>query len=108
MERALDAENSAADGGLLQQLDARVKVAGLFSLILAAALAARLWVIAAVFALAVVLAVLSRVPLRVLATGHGSARWRLPALSPCRPFPHARRSHYTACPASIGPSPRKG
>ncbi len=67
LERAVDAENSAANGGLLQQLDARVKVAGLFSLILAAALAARLWVIAALFALAVVLAVLSRVPLRVLA-----------------------------------------
>ena len=67
LERALDAENSAASGGLLQRLDARVKVAGLFSLILAAALATRLWVIAAIFALAVVLAALSRVPFRVLA-----------------------------------------
>jgi cobalt/nickel transport system permease protein len=67
LERVVDAENSAAGGGLLQRLDARVKVVGLFSLILAAALAARLWVIAAIFALAVVLAALSRVPLRVLA-----------------------------------------
>ncbi|HEY1217957.1 MAG: cobalt ECF transporter T component CbiQ [Bryobacteraceae bacterium] len=67
MERALDAEDSAAREGLLQRLDARVKVAGLFSLILAAALATRLWVIAAIFALAVVMAALSRIPLRVLA-----------------------------------------
>jgi cobalt ECF transporter T component CbiQ len=67
LERAVDAEGLAAGAGLLQRLDARVKVAGLFSLILAAALSARLWVIAALFALAVVLAALSRVPLRVLA-----------------------------------------
>jgi cobalt ECF transporter T component CbiQ len=67
LERAVAAEHSAAGGGLLQRLDARVKVVGLLSLILAAALATRLWVIAAIFALAVVLAVLSRVPLRVLA-----------------------------------------
>jgi cobalt ECF transporter T component CbiQ len=39
----------------------------LFSLILAAALATRLWVIAAIFAAAVVLAALSRIPFRVLA-----------------------------------------
>ena len=65
--RAVDAEHSAAGGGLLQRLDARVKVAGLFSLILAAALATRLWVIAAIFAAAVVLAALSRIPFRVLA-----------------------------------------
>ena len=67
MERAFHAESSAAGGGLLQRLDARVKVAGLFSLILAAAMARRLWVIAAIFALAGVLAVLSHVPFRVLA-----------------------------------------
>jgi len=67
LQRSIDAENSAAGRGLLQRLDARVKVAGLFSLILAAALARRLWVIAALFAAAVVLAALSRVPFRVLA-----------------------------------------
>jgi cobalt/nickel transport system permease protein len=67
-ERALHAENSAAGGGLLQRLDARVKVAGLFALILATALATRLWVIAAIFALAVVLAALSRISFGVLAT----------------------------------------
>ena len=68
LELALDAENSAAAGGFLQRLDARVKVAGLFSLILAAALAAHLWVIAAIFAAAIALAALSRVSLHVLAT----------------------------------------
>ncbi len=67
LERALAAEHSAARRGLLQRLDARVKLAGLLSLILAAALATRLWVIAAIFALACGLAALSRIPLRVLA-----------------------------------------
>jgi len=67
LQRAADAEHSAAGGGLLQRLDARVKVPGLFSLILAAALATRLWAIAAIFAAAVVLAALSRVPFGVLA-----------------------------------------
>ena len=68
LARSVDAEHSAAAAGFLQQLDARVKVAGLFSLILAAALARRLWVIAAIFALAAALAALSRIPFRVLAT----------------------------------------
>jgi len=36
LERAVAAEHSAAGGGLLQRLDARVKVVGLLSLILAA------------------------------------------------------------------------
>jgi cobalt/nickel transport system permease protein len=67
MERALHAENSAGGGGLLQQLDPRVKVAGLFALILASALAARLWVIAAVFVLAILLAALSRISIGMLA-----------------------------------------
>jgi len=67
MERALYAEHAASGGGLLQRLDPRVKVAGLFSLIAAAALAGRLWVIAAVFALAVMLAVLSLISLRMMA-----------------------------------------
>ena len=67
MERALHAENSAGGGGLLQRLDPRVKVAGLFALILASALAARLWVIAAIFALAILLAALSLISIRILA-----------------------------------------
>ena len=68
LERVLYAESSAAGGGLLQQLDARVKTAGLFALILAAALSARLWVIAAIFLLAAVLAALSRISWRALAS----------------------------------------
>jgi len=67
MERALYAENSAGGGGLLQRLDPRVKVAGLFALILASTLSARLWVIAAIFALAVTLAALSLISIRMLA-----------------------------------------
>jgi len=68
MERALHAEHSASGAGLLQQLDPRVKVAGLFSLIIAAALATHLWVIAAIFATAIVLAALSSIPLGMLAS----------------------------------------
>ena len=67
MEHALHAEHSAGGGGLLQKLDARVKVAGLLSLILASVLATRLWVIAAIFALAVSLATLSLISIRMLA-----------------------------------------
>jgi cobalt/nickel transport system permease protein len=68
MERALHSENSANSGGLLQRLDPRVKVAGLFSLILAATLATRLWVIAAIFAVALCLAALSLISIRMLAS----------------------------------------
>jgi cobalt/nickel transport system permease protein len=68
MERALHSENSANGRGLLQRLDPRVKVAGLFSLILAASLATKLWVIAAVFAVAVSLAALSLISIRMLAS----------------------------------------
>ncbi len=68
MDRALFAENSAAAGGLLQRIDPRVKVAGLFSLIAASALASRLWAIAAILVLASVLAALSLISLRTLAS----------------------------------------
>ena len=68
MERALYAEGSAGRAGLLQRLDPRVKVLGLLGLVVASALAARLWVIGALFAAAVVLAVVSRISIRVLAT----------------------------------------
>ena len=47
MDRALYAARSASGRGALQQLDPRVKVAGLAALILASAMAARLWVVAA-------------------------------------------------------------
>jgi cobalt/nickel transport system permease protein len=67
MERAMYAESAASRNGLLQRLDARVKVAGLFSLIVAVALAVKLWLIAAVIGLAVMLALLSAISLRSLA-----------------------------------------
>jgi cobalt/nickel transport system permease protein len=68
MERALYAESSASAAGLLQAIDPRVKVVGLFALIVAAALASRLWTLAAILAAASILAVLSRLSLRALAT----------------------------------------
>jgi cobalt/nickel transport system permease protein len=63
MERAIYAEALAAGGGLLQPLDPRVKVVGLVALIVAAAVSARLWVIAAILALAILLSALSRISL---------------------------------------------
>ncbi len=57
--RALYADAAAGKAGLLQQLDPRVKLAGLLALILATALSARLWVIVALLSLSVVMALLS-------------------------------------------------
>jgi cobalt ECF transporter T component CbiQ len=68
MERALYAEELAHADGLLQPIDPRVKVVGLLALVVAAALARNILVILALFGLALVLALLSRVPLRTLAT----------------------------------------
>lgn len=68
VEQSLHAEALAARRGLLQSLDARVKVVGLMALIIAAAMSHSLAVICSIFAFAVALAVLSRVPLRTLAT----------------------------------------
>lgn len=67
MDRALYAEAVAGGGGLLQRLDPRVKVAGLLSLVVAAALATKLSVILSVFVLAVILAAFSRVSISTLA-----------------------------------------
>lgn len=61
------AESSAGRGGLLQGLDARVKVAGLFALIVATALSVKLWVIGAILAVAVSMTIASAVPLRMVA-----------------------------------------
>jgi cobalt ECF transporter T component CbiQ len=61
--RAMDADTLARSGGLLQGLDPRVKLAGLLALILAAALSVKLWVIAAIFCVAVSFAGLSGLPL---------------------------------------------
>lgn len=66
LEHAFYAEEVARADGLLQRLDARVKLLGLLALILPAAASRRLSVLAALFAVAVLLAALSRVPFRVL------------------------------------------
>jgi cobalt ECF transporter T component CbiQ len=68
MERALFAEELAQVDGLLQKLDPRVKIVGLLGLILAATLARNIFTILFIFAIAVLLAVLSSVPIRTLAT----------------------------------------
>jgi len=67
LERALYADELAQADGLLQRLDPRVKVIGVLALVIAVAVAHKLWVIGAVFAAALVLALSSRVPLWVLA-----------------------------------------
>jgi cobalt ECF transporter T component CbiQ len=67
-ERALFAEELAQTDGLLQKLDPRVKIVGLLALILATSLARNVFTILFIFAVAVLLAVLSRVPVRILAT----------------------------------------
>ena len=67
MERALYAEELAKASGLLQQLEPRVKVVGLLALVIAAALARNILVILGLFGVALLLALLSRVPIRTLA-----------------------------------------
>lgn len=67
IDRSLYADQSASRKGLLQRLDPRVKVAGIFALILASALASKLWVVGIVLLSAIVLAGLSFLSLRVLA-----------------------------------------
>lgn len=103
IEHTVEAEASARRGGLLQPLDPRVKVAGLVALILASVLAARLAVIATIFGVAVLLAVLSLIPLRLVAARVWMAALFSPAPSPCLPSfsPPARRS--IAFPFSAGP-----
>jgi cobalt/nickel transport system permease protein len=68
MERALYAEELAKADGLLQRLDPRVKVIGLLALVVAAALSRQIVVILGLFGVAIALALLSRVPIRTLAT----------------------------------------
>ncbi len=68
MDRALYAEELAKAGGLLQRLDPRVKVIGLLLLLLDAALSRSVIVILCIFGVALILAMLSRIPIRTLAT----------------------------------------
>ncbi len=67
-DQSLYAEELSARRGWLQGLDPRVNIVGLFALIIAAAMSHSLAVIGAIFSVAVALALLSRVPLRTLAT----------------------------------------
>jgi len=73
--RALISERVARQRGLLQALDPRVRVIGLFALVLAVILSDRISVIVALFCAAVVVALLSKVSLASLA-----ARVWLPVL----------------------------
>jgi cobalt ECF transporter T component CbiQ len=65
-EYALSAEEIARKNGLLQRLDPRVKLVGLIGLLVAAALAQKISAIGAIFAVALMIAALSRVPLKTL------------------------------------------
>ena len=67
VDQSLHAEELSKRRGLLQSLDPRVNVVALMALIVAAAMSHSLSVIWAIFAVAVALALLSRVPLRTLA-----------------------------------------
>ncbi|MBK6797395.1 MAG: cobalt ECF transporter T component CbiQ [Acidobacteria bacterium] len=67
MEYALAADDLARVDGVLQRLDPRVKIVGLFSLIIAASLSRKLEIIGGIFLVALVLAILSRIPLLILA-----------------------------------------
>ncbi len=66
LEHAFYAEELAKTNGLLQKIDPRVKIVALMPLIVIAALARQLWVIAALFVVAVAVGVLSSVPLATL------------------------------------------
>jgi len=65
--RAMLSEQTAHRHGLLQALDPRVRVVGLFSLVLAVTLARSLPVVAGLFAVALAVAILSQVSLLTLA-----------------------------------------
>jgi cobalt/nickel transport system permease protein len=65
--QAMFAEDMAASGGFLQRLDPRVKLVGIGALIVAAVAVHRLWVLGAILAAAVSLALASRIPIRLLA-----------------------------------------
>ncbi len=68
LQHAFFAEETANSGGFLQRLDPRVKLVGIGSLIAATVAVHQLWMLAAILALAVVLARLSRITLRNLST----------------------------------------
>ena len=67
LTHAMLSERTARKAGLLQALDPRVRVVGLFALVVAAALIHKLIVVAALFAGAILIAILSRVSIVTLA-----------------------------------------
>ena len=109
MERALYAEGLAAGGGLLQRLDPRVKVAGLLALIVAAALAARLWVIAAILAAAVAAGGCFRgFPSPACAAGVAGALIFTGAIAVPAIVPDSGRMRQRSCRAWAGPITAQG
>ena len=64
-------EQTARQRGLLQALDPRVRVVGLFALVLAVTLSRRIAAVAALFAAAIAIALLSRVSLSPWRSGCG-------------------------------------
>ncbi len=66
-ERAIFAEELAQKSGFLQKLDPRVKIIGLLALIIDVTLARNFFAILLIFAFAIILAVLSNVPIQTLA-----------------------------------------
>jgi cobalt ECF transporter T component CbiQ len=69
MEHAVSAEAGASNAGWMQRLDPRVKLAGFMALVAAVAVAQRAGVIAALLAVGLALAVVSRVQLATLVSG---------------------------------------
>jgi cobalt ECF transporter T component CbiQ len=69
MDRAVSAEAAAARPGFLQRLDPRVKVVGLLALVAAVAFAHNAAVLTALLAVALLLALWSRLPARLLLSG---------------------------------------
>jgi cobalt/nickel transport system permease protein len=69
VERASAAEVHAGSRGWLQRVDPRVKLAGMGGMIAAVVLARRLDLLAALLALGLVMAVTSRLPVRMLVSG---------------------------------------
>lgn len=67
LARAMESEEIARRPGLLQSLDPRVRLVGLFAMVLAVMLSRRIVVIAALFVAAVVIALLSNVGIALLA-----------------------------------------
>ena len=83
LEHAFYAEELAKKNGLLQRLDPRVKIVAILPLIVIAALARRLWVIAALFAIAVAVA--------YAVESSTGARWRKESGWACSHSPDSSR-----------------